>query len=137
MIDSQSVKTTESGGVSGFDAGKKIKGRKRNIMTDTLGLLLFAVIHSAGAQDRDGAKDVFRAIRRRFPWLRHVFADGGYAGDKLKSALADHGGWTAEIIKRSDTTKGFEVDLPDFRGELLAHFLGLALKGNGALEAER
>ncbi len=101
VIDSQSVKTTESGGVSGFDAGKKIKGRKRHIMTDTLGLLLIAVLHSAGVQDRDGAPDVFRAIRHRFPWLRHVFADGGYAGHKLKSALGGHGDRTVEIIRRS------------------------------------
>ena len=78
VIDSQSVKTTESGGVCGFDAGKKVKGRKRHIITDTLGLL-FAVIHAAGIQDRDGAPDVC-AIRTRWPWLRHVFADGGYAG---------------------------------------------------------
>ena len=109
VIDSQSVKTSESGGVCGYDAGKRIKGRKRHIVTDTLGLLVGAVVHAANIQDRDGAPDVLKSIRARWPWLRHVFADGGYAGDKLKAALADQGRWTLEIIKRSDKTKGFEV----------------------------
>ena len=109
VIDSQSVKTTESGGVSGFDAGKKVKGRKRHIVTDTLGLMLFGAIHSAGMQDRDGAPDVLKAIRYRFPWLRHLFADGGYAGEKLRTALKGHGDWTVEIVKRSDKAAGFEV----------------------------
>lgn len=68
-------------------AGVRVNGRKRRIMTHTLGLLLFAVIHPAGIQDRDGAPDVFPSIRNRFPWLRHVFANGGYAGDKLKAKL--------------------------------------------------
>jgi transposase len=107
VIDSQSVKTTESGGVRGYDAGKKIKGRKRHILTDTCGYLVHAVVHAADIQDRDGAPLVLADIRKSFPFLRHVFADGGYAGDKLKDAMAEIGTWTIEIIKRSDTAKGF------------------------------
>jgi putative transposase len=109
IIDSQSVKTTESGGPRGYDAGKKIKGRKRHILTDTQGNLVHAVIHGADIQDRDGAPLVLSAIVQRFPWLRHVFADGGYAGDKLKKALRAMSKWTIEIVKRSDIAKGFEV----------------------------
>jgi transposase len=104
VINSQSVKTTESGGPRGFDAGKKIKGRKRHILTDTGGLL-----HSAGAQDRDGAPAVLASIRHSFPWLRHVFTDGGYAGKKLRGALAKIGKWTLEIVRRSDAAKGFKL----------------------------
>jgi putative transposase len=109
VIDSQSVKTTESGGPRGYDAGKKTKGRKRHIITDTLGLMLFVLVHTADIQDRDGAPELLKAIRYRFPWLRHVFADGGYAGEKLHNALRGNGDWTIEIIKRCDAAKGFEV----------------------------
>ncbi len=77
VIDAQSVKTDENGGVRGYDAGKKVKGRKRHILTDTTGLLIGAVIHAADIQDRDGAPEVLKSIRHSWPWLRHVFADGG------------------------------------------------------------
>lgn len=109
VIDSQSAKTTESGGICGYDAGKKVKGRKRHIVTDTCGFAIFILVHAADIQDRDGAVDVLKAIRNRFPWLRHLFADGGYAGDKLRDALRGHGDWSLEIIKRSDKAKDFEL----------------------------
>ena len=98
-----------SGGPRGYDAGKKIKGRKLHIVTDTEGNLVHAVIHPADVQDRDGAPLVMAEIIRRHPWLRHVFADGGYASDKQRQALRKIGKWTIEIIKRSDHAKGFEV----------------------------
>ncbi len=99
----------KAAGPRGYDAGKKIKGRKRHILTDTQGFLVGAVVHAADVQDRDGAPDVLASIRYLYPWLRHVFADGGYAGQKLKAALTKIGDWTLQIVKRSDTAKGFEL----------------------------
>src|SRR5229473_8198887 len=121
VIDSQSVKTTESGGPRGGacprarqrrdpgDAAKKVKGRKRHIVTDTTGLLVGAEIHPTDVQDRDGALLVIAAIHDLFPWLRHLFADSAYAGDKLLNALTKFGKWTIEIVRRIADTIGFEV----------------------------
>ena len=78
-------------------------------MTDTTGLLIGLEVHSAGIQDRDGAPDVLKAVAVRYPMLRHIFADGGYAGPKLRDALKAIGRWTVQIVKRSDTAEGFEI----------------------------
>ncbi|MBK5928428.1 IS5 family transposase [Rhodobaculum claviforme] len=109
VIDSQSVKASENTSLSGFDAGKRIKGRKRHIITDTCGNLIACTVHSVGIQDRDGAPEVLARLRREAPNLRHMFADGGHAGPKLRNALASLRRWTLQIVKRSDSAKGFEV----------------------------
>ena len=93
---------------SGYDAGKKIKGRKRHILVDTLGLLLNVVVHPADVQDRDGASHLLRRARRMFPFIERIFADGGCAGRKMALTVWRTGAWRLQIVKRSDAT-GFQV----------------------------
>lgn len=80
IIDSQSVKTTEIGGERGYDAGKNVKGRKRHMLVDTLGLVLLVVVTAASTQDRDGAKIVFQKVKERCSRLQRIWADSAYAG---------------------------------------------------------
>jgi transposase len=107
IIDSQSVKTTEQGGPHGYDGGKKVNGRKRHILVDTLGLLLKVVVHPANVQDRVGAKLVLADISDQFPRLRHLWADQGYTGPLLDWIAAELGA-TVEIVERSPR-RGFQV----------------------------
>jgi transposase len=107
IIDSQSAPTTESGGPRGVDAGKRIKGRKRHIVTDTQGFLLVGQVHEANIQDPHGAVPLLRALRRAFPKLRHIFADRIYRGPQLRAAIDDCGPWTIEIVERPPGVKGF------------------------------
>ena len=95
---------------SGYDAGKKIKGKKRHILVDTVGLLLHAIVHPANIQDRDGGILVLGTLFGKFSFLKKLFADGGYQGPVFEQAqkkILPH--LETEIVKRSDTAIGFEV----------------------------
>jgi transposase len=105
IIDSQTAKSScQAIDAVGYDGGKKIKGRKRHLVVDTLGLPLAVVVHSADIQDRDGAKAVFDAVMKKHSLVRLVYADGGYRGPRAETAA---GLIDLEIVKR--TTEGFSV----------------------------
>src|ERR671916_2479040 len=105
VLDSQSVKTIESGGPRGYDAGKKVKGRKRQVMVDTDGRGLILEPQPADVQDRDGAPLVLRLSRRSFPFIAKAFADMGFAGSTPATATSI----TIEIVRKPADQIGFSV----------------------------
>ena len=93
----------------GYDAGKRVKGRKIHALVNSEGLPMRVVVHSAAIQDRDGAGLVLDKIRRRFPWLELIWADGGYNARQVEAAVAKLPVLRMEIVKRSDDMRGFVV----------------------------
>ena len=112
VLDSQSAKSSEGGEAIGYDAGKRVRGRKRHLLVDTLGLVLRVVVHSASVQDRAGAKLVLAGARRTFPLLGLVWVDGGYV-NSVDAGLVDWAARTEGIevvaVPRNADVKGFQV----------------------------
>jgi putative transposase len=110
IMDSQSVKTAEEGARSnGYDAHKNIKGRKRHLLVDTLGLPLSVCVTPANVQDRVGARLLLVGLNRVVPRLKKIWADGAYSGEELASWCEQRGEWKLEIVERDRETEGFEV----------------------------
>ena len=110
ILDSQSVKSDPHGGVVGFDAGKNIKGRKRHQLVDTLGLVLGVKVTAASTTERDGARLLLGGVLGWLNWLRLIWADGAYTGEAFAQWVkALRPMLEVEVVKRSDTARGFKV----------------------------
>ena len=106
-MDSQSIKTAE-GGSRGYDAAKRVRGRKRHLLVDSSGLLLAAYVAPADTQDRDGARRLLAGLKPLMPRLDLIWADGAYGGKELADWCEQQGGWRLKIVRRGGSC-GFEV----------------------------
>ena len=106
-MDSQTVKAPAASGGGGYDAAKRIKGRKRRIAVDTDGRLLMVNLTTADVQDAAGAEAIIVAVRKRWPWLKHLFADGAYDRGKLMSKAA-YRDFVVEIVRKPVGQQGFQ-----------------------------
>jgi putative transposase len=108
IMDSQSAKTTSVGGIRGYDGGKKLGGRKRHLLVDTLGLVLTATVHAADIQDRAAVPQVLQGVQDRFGRLAHIWLDQGYTGAG-KAWIEQELGWSVEIVKHAPRPRGMWV----------------------------
>lgn len=108
VLDSQSVKTVEGGEERGFDAGKKVSGRKRSVVVDTMGLILLVLVTAASVQDRSAAQTLLQRVKRYFPTLKHLWADSNYS-NTLVEWVKDKLGWVLEIVAKLPGQIGFAV----------------------------
>lgn len=108
VVDSQTVKAPAAGGSRGYDAAKKTVGRKRHVAVDTDGRLLMVNLTTADISDSAGAQSILDAMRKRWPWVKHLFADGAYDRRRLldKAAFLD---FVVEVVRRTDNEPGFKV----------------------------
>ena len=110
VVDSQCVKTTEAGGPRGYDAGKKVNGRKRHLAVDTVGLPISLQITPADIQDRDALAPLLKDVRAKSPFVTMAFVDGGYQGDEAQRAAFEASRIAITVVKRTDKeVKGFVV----------------------------
>jgi transposase len=110
IVDSQSIKTTEASGPKDYDAGKKVKGRKRHIAVDTLGLPIKCQVTTADAQDRDALAPLLKAVSAKSPRVKLAFVDGGHAGDETQRVAYEVSRIRLTVVKRTDRkVRGFVV----------------------------
>ena len=127
IVDAQSVRTVEeSARIGGYDAHKNVKGRKRHLLVDTLGLPLSIYVTPANVQDRVGARRLLSGLKPLVPRLEKIWADGAYGGEPLAKWCRDEGGWELEVVGRDREAPGFQVEQKRWIVERTFGWLGMS-----------